>query len=129
MSTLNATSTPGYTFAAGAPVANGSSDIDPVSFLYPHHSASTAKSLIITAQALVNPRGKGIYATDETPEGIEARLVAAHGEEGRTKSWTDGEKRDRRRRWRECLYGSLPTGNISLNSVPTYATIALTTST
>lgn len=36
-----------------------------------------AASLIATAEALVNPRGKGIYATDETIEGIETRLLAA----------------------------------------------------
>lgn len=107
---LNATSTPGYTFAASASV-NGSGGADPVSFLYPHHSASVAKILISTAQALVNPRGKGIYATDETPEGIEARLVAAAGEDGKGKVWTEAEKKERRRRWRECLYESLPTGH------------------
>ncbi|KAF9221642.1 aldolase [Gyrodon lividus] len=107
----NATSTPGYTFAATEGGATDS-DSDSVSYLYPHHSATVAKSLIATAQALVNPRGRGIYATDETIDGIEARLVAAEGVED-SKVYTDAQKRDRRRRWRECLYESLPTDYIS----------------
>lgn len=106
MSNLNSVSTPGYNFSPeGHPTLVPSN-----SFLYPYHSPAVAKSLILTAQALVNPRGKGIYATDETPEGIEARLIAAHGDEGKGKTWTEEDKKDRRRRWRECLYESLPSG-------------------
>ncbi|EIW80996.1 aldolase [Coniophora puteana RWD-64-598 SS2] len=108
---LNATSTPGYTFGTGA--AAGAVDSDPNAYLYPHHTTANAKALIETAQALVNPRGKGIYATDETPEGIEARLIAALGADAAGKTFSDAEKRDRRRRWRECLYESLPTDYIS----------------
>ncbi|KAF8555728.1 aldolase [Imleria badia] len=67
---LDTTSTPGYTFAA---------------------SGAVAASLIATAEALVNPHGKGIYATDDTIKGIESRML----------------------RWRECLYESLPTDYIS----------------
>ncbi|KIK93732.1 hypothetical protein PAXRUDRAFT_828671 [Paxillus rubicundulus Ve08.2h10] len=108
----NATSTPGYTFAAtGGGAASSASD--PASYLYPYHSAAVAKSLIATAEALVNPRGKGIYATDETIDGIEARLFAAEGVEDQPKVHTDAQKRERRRRWRECLYESLPTDYIS----------------
>ncbi|KAG0701398.1 fructose-bisphosphate aldolase [Suillus ampliporus] len=110
---LNATSTPGYTFAASGGTVSASDAADPISYLYPHHSTAVAKSLIQTAQALVNPRGKGIYATDETIDGMEARLVAADGEEGESKVYTDAQKRERRRRWRECLYESLPTDYIS----------------
>ena len=47
------------------------SEMDANDYLYPHHSPAIAKSLIETAQALVNPRGKGIYATDETINAIE----------------------------------------------------------
>ncbi|KIJ17961.1 fructose-bisphosphate aldolase [Paxillus involutus ATCC 200175] len=108
----NATSTPGYTFATTGGGAT-SSDFDPASYLYPHHSAAVAKSLIATAEALVNPRGKGIYATDETIDGIEARLLAAEDVEDQPKVYTDAQKRERRRRWRECLYESLPTDYIS----------------
>lgn len=105
MTDINATKTPGYGFSTDGASAGATS-----SFLYPHHSPDVAASLIATAQALVNPRGRGIYATDETPKGIEARLIAAHGEEGEAQTWTEEEKRDRRKRWRECLYESLPTG-------------------
>lgn len=97
--------------AAATPAAKDNNAIDagPNAFLYPHHSPVVAEDLVKTAQSLVNPRGKGIYATDETPEDIEARLVAAHGEEGKGKSYTSEEWRERRRRWRECLYETLPT--------------------
>jgi len=102
---LNTKGTPGYTFTATVPADTGS-DTDANAYLYPHHSPAVAKSLIETAQALVNPRGKGIYATDETIDGIETRLGAAQGIVG--KLYTDAEKRERRRRFRQCLYESLP---------------------
>lgn len=105
-SDLNAIATPGYGFSTntGTTPSGGNA-----SFLYPHHDLDVARALITTANALVTPPGVGIYATDETPEGIEARLVAASGAEN-SKTYTDDEKRERRRRWRECLYESLPTG-------------------
>ncbi|KAI6110972.1 fructose-bisphosphate aldolase [Pisolithus croceorrhizus] len=104
----NATDTPGSTFPLQ--VTTGS-DTDLNSYLYPHHPPAVAKSLIQTAQALVNPRGKGIYATDETTDDIESRLASAEGIVG--KLYTYAEKRDRRRRFRQCLYESLPTDYIS----------------
>lgn len=114
---LNSTATPGYGFAT----TNGTEGQGKQSsFLYPHHSPEVARELIATAQALVHPRGVGIYATDETPDGIEARLAAAHGEERAGKEWTEEEKKERRRRWRECLYESLPTGELLLLSVEVY---------
>ena len=107
MANLNAVVTPGYGFSTG----KDRTETAQAPFLYPHHGLEIAQELISTAHALVNPKGVGIYATDETPEGIEARLIAAHGEQGETKSWTEQERRERRRRWRECLYESLPSGN------------------
>lgn len=67
---LNSTNTPGYVFSTGAAI-----DIDDTSYLYPYHKVKRAQELIATANALVSPRGKGIYATDETPEGESARRV------------------------------------------------------
>ncbi|EPQ54593.1 aldolase [Gloeophyllum trabeum ATCC 11539] len=110
MSNLNATSTPGYGFSPANTASFSSNPSDANAYLYPYHSTAIADQLISTAQTLVNPRGKGIYATDETPEGIEARLIAALGEDTK---WTDAEKREKRRRFRECLYESLPTQYIS----------------
>ena len=104
----NIVSTPGYTFAASGAQAGAKSP------LYPFHDPIVAKALIVIAQALVNPRGKGIYATDETPEGIAARLAAAEGPGA--KEYNEEEKRERRRKWRECLYESLSTG-ISCRSI------------
>lgn len=115
---LNSTATPGYGFAT---TTNGTSGQGKQSsFLYPHHPPEVARELITTASALVHPRGVGIYATDETPDGIEARLVAAHGKEGAGKEWTEEEKKERRRRWRECLYETLPTGKPLLSFMELY---------
>ena len=112
MSSLNATATPGYGFSTSNGVVKSVGNIAPNAFLYPHHDPQVARELIAVANSLVRPRGRGIYATDETPEGIEARLEAAFGTEGQSepKKWTEDEKRERRKRWRECLYQSLPTG-------------------
>ncbi|PAV17536.1 aldolase [Pyrrhoderma noxium] len=107
---INTTSTPGYGFT---PANATTTSPGQTSFLYPHHSEEAALELIATAQALVNPRGVGIYATDETPEGIESRLAAALGKGGSDKVLSEEEKRERRRRWRECLYETLPTEFIS----------------
>ena len=109
----NSIPTPGYGFATGDA---GVVDSSLSSYLYPHHSAADAAELITTAQDLVYPRGVGIYATDETPEGIEARLIDAHGEDGKLLNLTEEEKRERRRRWRECLYESIPRGEQSMLS-------------
>lgn len=79
---LNITSTPGHIFAASGGAA-AAADSEHLSCLYPHHSPAVATSLITTAQALVNPRGKGIYATDKTIDGIEARMLPAEGLEGK----------------------------------------------
>ncbi|KAI6147098.1 hypothetical protein BKA82DRAFT_4149545 [Pisolithus tinctorius] len=104
----NMMATPGYTSTLpGTQVTSGSE----TSYLYPYHPPAVAKSLIKLAQALVNPRGKGIYATDETIDSIESRLASAEGIVG--KLYTDAEKRERRRRFRQCLYESLPTDYIS----------------
>jgi len=70
--TLNATNTPGYPFAASGG-ATPSADTEPLSYLYPRHSSAVAASLIATADALANPRGKDIYAPEETIEGINAK--------------------------------------------------------
>ncbi|KAI0036521.1 aldolase [Vararia minispora EC-137] len=104
---LDTVSTPGYTFATSGTAEKTSSP------LYPHHTPVVAKELIDVATALVSQRGRGIYATDETPEGIEARLAAASGGKVQSQAFTEEEKRERRRRWRECLYESMPSEHIS----------------
>ncbi|KAF5314989.1 hypothetical protein D9619_006986 [Psilocybe cf. subviscida] len=77
--------------------------------LYPHHSSIDAHALAATALALVTPRGKGIYATDEAPDAMAAVLDAALGQgDGAVKSpekrkRTDEEERERRIKWRESL--------------------------
>ncbi|KIJ53500.1 hypothetical protein M422DRAFT_222165 [Sphaerobolus stellatus SS14] len=105
---LNQTATPGYAFSPSQATAGGDPERSP---LFPHHPAATAQNLIATAQALVNPRGKGIYATDETAEGIAARLTAAAGNE--SKEWTVDDQKERRKEWRRCLYETLPSEYIS----------------
>ena len=88
---FNDNATPGYGFAPAGQIGNNAAV---TSFLYPHHPPDVAKQLIETAQALVYPRGVGIYATDETPEGIEARLSAAADVKGEGKPLTEEEKRE-----------------------------------
>ncbi|KZV63496.1 aldolase [Peniophora sp. CONT] len=108
--------TPGYTFgqkgdANGTKTATDTQD-SAFSPLYPFHKPGLAAELISTANSLVNPRGRGIYATDETPEGIAARLNACNPSSA---SWSDSdaEAKERRRAWRECLYSSMPKEHIS----------------
>ncbi|EJU01754.1 aldolase [Dacryopinax primogenitus] len=104
---MTAVPTPGYGFTA-VPLDLAAPSHD----LFPHHSPSTAHQLIATAHALVHPRGRGIYATDETPDGIHARL-AASAAPGQLKTFTDEEQTARRKAWRETLYSSLNPQHIS----------------
>ncbi|KAG6903256.1 hypothetical protein C0995_000151 [Termitomyces sp. Mi166 len=81
--------------------------------VYPFHSPAVANDLIATARALVYPRGKGIYATDETPDGIAAVLHAAAGETGEAKLGTDEGEKEKRKRWREAAYNAISSDYIS----------------
>ncbi|KAK1226279.1 hypothetical protein PQX77_010752 [Marasmius sp. AFHP31] len=78
-------------------------------FIAPHHNPSVAKELIETAQALVNPRGRGIYATDESPDVIEAAFVAA----GQAQSSSEEDMLQRRKSWREAVYSAVPKEYVS----------------
>lgn len=80
----------------------------PEVFIYPYHSQSVARELIDTAHALVNPRGKGIYATDESPDAIAAMLNAAAG--GPSENQSEETLRNERKRWRVASYESLSGG-------------------
>ncbi|RDB17805.1 Fructose-bisphosphate aldolase [Hypsizygus marmoreus] len=82
-------------------------------FLSSYHSPFVAYELISTANALVNPRGKGIYATDETPEAIEAAFRGAAEIAEEDEHWGEEDHKDRRRRWREDAYNSLSNEYIS----------------
>jgi fructose-bisphosphate aldolase class I len=79
-------------------------------FLYPYHSPSVAHELIDTANALVNPRGKGIYATDESPDVVAAMLEAAAHDANKGQKRTEEELNDQRKRWRVASYESLSSG-------------------
>jgi fructose-bisphosphate aldolase, class I len=81
-------------------------------FLFPHQTP--LEHLISTAQALVHPRGRGIYATDETPELIESLLSGA---EATTHTYTEDEKRNRRKQWRQDAYKSLSSGQPLLSTL------------
>ncbi|KAJ4487651.1 fructose-bisphosphate aldolase [Lentinula aciculospora] len=83
-------------------------------FLDSHLSPSVAKELLVTAQALVGPRGKGIYATDESPETMDALFQAAEdSDEQSPKTYSDGEKRERRKEWKKDAYEVLSSEYIS----------------
>ena len=79
-------------------------------FLYPCHSPSVARELIDTANALVSPRGKGIYATDEAPDVIAAMLEAAADDGNKGQKRTQEELNDQRKRWRVASYEALSSG-------------------
>ncbi|KAG7088300.1 hypothetical protein E1B28_012310 [Marasmius oreades] len=103
----NAFSSPSNLFSTTDDVA----EIDSAgsnTFISPNHSPSVAKELIETAQALLSPRGRGIYATDESPDVIEAAFVAA----GHNSSSGD-EMLKRRKDWRETVYSAVPSEYIS----------------
>lgn len=85
-------------------------------FLYPHHSPAAAKELMETARALVEPRGRGIYATDEAPDAVHAMFVQASVSAGAKGKIIGKEREDdtsRRRRWREFSYSSVSSDEIS----------------
>uniref|UniRef100_A0A0W0FUV3 fructose-bisphosphate aldolase n=1 Tax=Moniliophthora roreri TaxID=221103 RepID=A0A0W0FUV3_MONRR len=103
------------TFSAPSNLFSTTDDIPEINsaglntFIAPHHSSSVAKELIETAQALVNPRGRGIYATDESPDVIEAAFVAA----GKDRSQNEAEALKRRKEWREAAYNAVPAEHVS----------------
>lgn len=53
------------------------------------------------AQGSVHLRGVGIYATDESTDGTEARLTVGQGRDGAGKGWTENEKNEGRKQLRE----------------------------
>ncbi|KAG6844658.1 hypothetical protein H0H87_005026 [Tephrocybe sp. NHM501043] len=82
-------------------------------FVHPFHSKAVAEELIATARALVYPRGKGIYATDETADAIGAVLHAAADGTGNPVLGSVEEERDKRRKWREAAYNAISSDYIS----------------
>ena len=73
--------------------------------------ATVVKLLIETAHALVNLKDKGMHATDETPDHTRARGPATRGGEEKGKTFTGTEVGWReKRKWRQCIYKSSPTG-------------------
>jgi len=79
-------------------------------FLQPYWSPHIAHDLMTTAQALVNPRGKGIYATDESPDVIQAAFDGVQVNDREERVWTEVESKERRKKWRECAYNAIPSG-------------------
>lgn len=79
-------------------------------FLQPYWSPHIAHELISTANALVAPRGKGIYATDESPDVIQALLDGVSLNDHEERAWSEEENRERRKKWRECAYNAVPSG-------------------
>ena len=80
-------------------------------FLYPFHSPFEAHELIAVAHDLVNPRGKGVYATDESPDAMDDLLDSVLPEGGK-KRLTDTEKTERRKKWKEDMYNAVPSGMV-----------------
>ncbi|KAH9480534.1 Fructose-bisphosphate aldolase 5, cytosolic [Psilocybe cubensis] len=81
--------------------------------LYPYYSKFDAHELIKIARALVNPRGKGIYATDEAPYAMDDLLASLDEDPKLNKTRSEEDKRERRKKWRVCMYSAAPTDYIS----------------
>lgn len=83
-------------------------------FLKDFQTISTTRNieLVRIANALVHPRGRGIYATDESPDVCEDILVAAHGTDEKASTRSEEEKRQRRKEWRKDAYMSLSSGRL-----------------
>lgn len=90
--------------------------------LYPYYSTFDAHELIKIARALVSPRGKGIYATDEAPYAMDDLLASLDEDPTLKKSRTEEEKRERRKKWRECMYSATPTGKLFSRMLYIYVT-------
>ncbi len=86
-------------------------------FLQPYWSPQIAHELITTANALVHPRGKGIYATEEAPDAIQALFdgVPVNDREGKASS--EESNRERRKRWREFAYNAISSGTLSVSRI------------
>jgi len=62
-----------------------------------------------TALALVNPRGKGIYATDESPDVMTAILNAVV-DDGSEKQISEEENKAMRRKWKAFAFKAISSG-------------------
>lgn len=81
-------------------------------FLQPFWSPHVAHELITTANALTNPRGKGIYATDEAPDAMQALFDRVPVNDREEKASSEESNRERRKKWREFAYNSVPSGTL-----------------
>lgn len=86
-------------------------------FLYPYYSKFDAHELIKIATALVNPRGKGIYATDEAPYAMDDLLDSLNDDPTLKKRRTEEENRERRKKWKECMYNAVSNGMCSSKKI------------
>ncbi|KAF7768136.1 hypothetical protein Agabi119p4_7379 [Agaricus bisporus var. burnettii] len=87
--------------------------LSPDVFLQPYLSPHAAHDLIKTASALVSPRGKGIYATDESPDAIQALLDGVPLNDREERTCSSEENRERRKKWREFAYHAVSNEHIS----------------
>lgn len=87
--------------------------LSPDVFLQPYLSPHAAHDLIKTASALVSPRGKGIYATDESPDAIQALLDGVPLNDREERTCSSEENRERRKKWREFAYNAVSNGKQS----------------
>lgn len=78
-------------------------------FLQSHHSSTVAQELIKTAKTLVGPRGRGIYATDESPWTIHETLGIVDKPEN--------EKKQMRESWRKAAYENVSNGELNIGNL------------
>jgi len=66
-----------------------------------------------TALALVNPRGKGIYASDESPYVMTAILNTVKYDGEKKQTFSPEEDKERRKKWREFAYDAIQSDYVS----------------
>ena len=68
-----------------------------------------------TALALVNPRGKGIYASDESPDVMTAILNTVKDDVNEEQTFSAEEDKEKRKKWKEFAYDAIQSGQYFKN--------------
>ena len=96
-------------------VNTGSRQGDNQLFIHEYHSVAGAQELMTTALALVNPRGKGIYASDESPDVMTAILNTVKDDGNEEQTFSAEEDKEKRKKWKEFAYDAIQSGQYFKN--------------
>jgi hypothetical protein len=103
----NPVSVPGHSYS----VNDSRLGCDNQFFVHGYLSVLDAQELTATALALVNPRGKGIYDSDESPDAMTAILnTLAVVDDDDENQFCETNDKEKRRKWKEFAYKAIPSG-------------------